>query len=94
MMKILAETASNHNGDLKICKDLIDIAKKAGCDAVKFQKRDASDLVNKLPQLGKSTGYLSKNEHDINHKSKKFGTGISNSFNPHFCSANNDSLLL
>ena len=51
-------------------------SKKAGADAVKFQKRDATDLVNKLPQLGKSTGYLSKNEKDINHKSKKFGTWV------------------
>ena len=49
--------------------------KRAGADAVKFQKRDAKDLVNSLGKLGKSTGYLSKNENDISHKSKKFGIG-------------------
>jgi N-acetylneuraminate synthase len=37
---ITAEIGINHNGDMSICKELIDIAKDAGCDAVKFQKRD------------------------------------------------------
>ena len=37
---ISAEIGINHNGDLDICKKLIDIAKDSGCDAVKFQKRD------------------------------------------------------
>jgi N-acetylneuraminate synthase len=36
---IIAEIGINHNGDMKICKKLIDIAKDSGCDAVKFQKR-------------------------------------------------------
>jgi N-acetylneuraminate synthase len=47
-MKIffIAEIGINHNGDMKICKDLIDLAVSAKCDAVKFQKRDI-DLVYK-----------------------------------------------
>ena len=36
---ITAEIGINHNGDMNIAKQLIDIAKDAGCDAVKFQKR-------------------------------------------------------
>jgi N-acetylneuraminate synthase len=36
---IIAEIGINHNGDLAIAKKLIEIAKEAGCDAVKFQKR-------------------------------------------------------
>jgi len=36
---IIAEVGINHNGDVKIAKQLIDLAKRAGCDAVKFQKR-------------------------------------------------------
>lgn len=36
---IIAEIGINHNGDIHIAKQLIDMAKKAGCDAVKFQKR-------------------------------------------------------
>ena len=37
---IIAEIGINHNGDLELAKALIDEAKQAGCDAVKFQKRD------------------------------------------------------
>ncbi len=36
---IIAEIGINHNGDLKLCKKLIQLAKNSGCDAVKFQKR-------------------------------------------------------
>ncbi|UPT74543.1 MAG: N-acetylneuraminate synthase family protein [Elusimicrobiota bacterium] len=41
---IIAEIGLNHNGDLEIAKKLIDAAKEAGCDAVKFQKRDVASL--------------------------------------------------
>ena len=37
---IVAEIGINHNGDMSICKELIDVAVNSGCDAVKFQKRD------------------------------------------------------
>ena len=37
---IIAEIGINHNGDISICKELIDVASDAGCDAVKLQKRD------------------------------------------------------
>ena len=36
----IAEIGINHNGDMKIAKKLIDIAKQSGWDSVKFQKRD------------------------------------------------------
>ena len=36
---IIAEIGINHNGSLKVAKELIDVAVHAGCDAVKFQKR-------------------------------------------------------
>lgn len=41
---IIAEVGINHNGDIDLAKKLIDVAKDAGCDAVKFQKRNI-DLV-------------------------------------------------
>ena len=44
---IIAEIGINHNGDMKICKKLIDIAKDAGCDAVKFQKRTLEEVYSK-----------------------------------------------
>jgi N-acetylneuraminate synthase len=36
---IAAEIGINHNGDVGIARELIDAAVRAGCDAVKFQKR-------------------------------------------------------
>ena len=36
---VVGEIGINHNGDVDIAKRLIDAAKTAGCDAVKFQKR-------------------------------------------------------
>jgi len=41
---IIGEIGINHNGDLGIAKDLINVAVDAGADAVKFQKRTI-DLV-------------------------------------------------
>ncbi len=35
----IAEIGINHNGNIEIAKQLMDLAKSAGCDAVKFQKR-------------------------------------------------------
>ena len=43
----IAEIGINHNGDMKICKELIDLAVTAGCDAVKFQKRDIETVYSK-----------------------------------------------
>jgi N-acetylneuraminate synthase len=36
---VVSEIGINHNGDLQICKDLIEASTKAGCEVVKFQKR-------------------------------------------------------
>ena len=41
---IIAEIGINHNGDLSICKELIDVAVESKCDAVKFQKRDINQV--------------------------------------------------
>ena len=38
--EIIAEIGINHNGDIEIAKKLIDTAKFAGADMVKFQKRN------------------------------------------------------
>ena len=47
MVFIIAEIGINHNGDIEIAKKLIDIAKKYGCDAVKFQKRTVEKYTQK-----------------------------------------------
>ncbi len=44
---VIAEIGINHNGDMGITKDLIDLAKVAGCDAVKFQKRTLDNVYTK-----------------------------------------------
>ncbi|NBV41629.1 N-acetylneuraminate synthase [bacterium] len=42
---IIAEAGVNHNGDIQLAKQLIDAAKTAGADAVKFQTFKAEKLV-------------------------------------------------
>lgn len=44
---ITAEIGINHNGDINIAKQLIDMAKECGCDAVKFQKRTIEKVYSK-----------------------------------------------
>jgi N,N'-diacetyllegionaminate synthase len=46
MIRIIAEAGVNHNGDMDIARKLIDAAKEAGADYVKFQTFIASDLVS------------------------------------------------
>jgi N-acetylneuraminate synthase len=41
---VIAEAGSNHNGDLATAKQLIDVAVKAGADAVKFQTFRADEM--------------------------------------------------
>lgn len=52
-VKIVAEIGINHNGDIEIATQLIDGAKLAGCDAVKFQKRTI-DMVYTKEELDKA----------------------------------------
>lgn len=44
---IIAEAGVNHNGDISLAKQLIDIAANAGADAVKFQTFQAEKLVSR-----------------------------------------------
>ena len=41
---ITAEIGINHNGDMSVCKQLIDAAVDSGVDCVKFQKRDINKV--------------------------------------------------
>ena len=43
-IKIVAEIGINHNGDMDICKKLIDVAADSGANCVKFQKRDINQV--------------------------------------------------
>ena len=57
---IIAEAGVNHNGDLEIAKELIDIAAAAGADYVKFQtfraEKVASKTADKAEYQKKATG--------------------------------------
>jgi N-acetylneuraminate synthase len=45
---VIAEIGINHNGDLNAAKRLMDIASVAGCDSVKFQKRNPDVCVPEI----------------------------------------------
>lgn len=47
---IIAEAGVNHNGSLELARKLIDVAREAGADAVKFQTFKADRLVSKTAQ--------------------------------------------
>ena len=47
MTYIIAEIGINHNGSMKLAKQLIRTAAKAGCNAVKFQKRNINSVYSK-----------------------------------------------
>ena len=46
-IQIVAEIGCNHMGQLSLAKLMIDQAKRAGADYVKFQKRDNKTLLSK-----------------------------------------------
>ena len=50
---VIAEIGVNHNNDLDIAKKLIQIAKKAGANFVKFQTYKTENLVKKLTKITK-----------------------------------------
>ena len=55
---LIAEAGVNHNGNMVMAKKLIDVAKWAGADAVKFQTFSPEEITTK--QMGKAN-YQSKN---------------------------------
>jgi len=60
---IVAEAGINHNGSLKLAKELVDAAVEAGAHAVKFQKRDLislypEDMLNHPEKYEQSFQYI------------------------------------
>jgi len=47
---VIAEAGANHNGDLAVARELIDVAADAGVDAVKFQVYSGSSLYSSKTQ--------------------------------------------
>lgn len=44
---VMAEAGVNHNGDINLAKKLVDVAREAGADAVKFQNFTAEKVVTR-----------------------------------------------
>lgn len=55
---IIAEAGVNHNGNIELAKKLVNVAKNAGADAIKFQTFKAEGVVSKYAEM---TLYQKKN---------------------------------
>ena len=65
---IIAEAGVNHNGSIKLAKELIDMAVESGADAVKFQTFRAENLVSKTAEKAdyqKKTTDASESQFDM-----------------------------
>jgi N-acetylneuraminate synthase len=59
---VIAEIGSNHNGDMALCRRLVDAAAEAGADAVKFQSWSESSLISEA-EYQANTEYSDKKKH-------------------------------
>jgi N,N'-diacetyllegionaminate synthase len=59
---IIAEIGSNHNGDMDLCRRLIDLAAEAGAHAVKFQSWTDKSLIAE-EEYERNTSYADKKRH-------------------------------
>jgi N,N'-diacetyllegionaminate synthase len=59
---IIAEVGSNHNGDMDLCRRLIDAAAGAGAHAVKFQSWTETSLIAR-EEYDRNTQYSDKKRH-------------------------------
>jgi len=59
---IIAEVGSNHNGDMDLCRRLIDAAADAGAQAVKFQSWTETSLIAE-EEYERNTDYSDKKRH-------------------------------
>lgn len=59
---IIAEVGSNHNGDMELCREMIDAAATAGAHAVKFQSWTDTSLIAE-EEYERNTSYSDKKKH-------------------------------
>ena len=70
---IIAECGVNHEGSIKIAKKQIELAKKGGADAVKFQSYKADTLASKYsPSYWDTTKEKTKSQYELFKKHDKF----------------------
>lgn len=58
----IAEIGSNHNGDMELCRRLIDAAKSCGADAVKFQSWSKGSIIS-AAEYARNPSYSDKRKH-------------------------------
>lgn len=56
---VIAEIGSNHNGDMELCRRLIDAAHEAGAHAVKFQSWTRASLISRA-EFARNTRYAAE----------------------------------
>lgn len=59
---IIAEAGVNHNGDLDIAKQMIDVARESGADAIKFQTFNVENVVIKSAEKADYQKINTRNE--------------------------------
>ena len=59
---VIAEIGSNHNGDMALCRRLIDAAVECGAQAVKFQSWSKGSLIS-TAEYGRKTRYADTERH-------------------------------
>src|SRR5271163_2270223 len=59
---VIAEVGANHNGDMDLCRRLIDAAAEVGADAVKFQSWTDSSLIAE-EEYARNTEYSDTKRH-------------------------------
>ncbi len=58
----IAEIGANHNGDMELCRQLIDAAAECGADAVKFQSWTSRSLISR-GEYERNTRYSDRKKH-------------------------------
>ncbi|MDQ3721276.1 MAG: N-acetylneuraminate synthase family protein [Actinomycetota bacterium] len=62
---VIAEAGSNHNRDLDVARQLIDVATEAGCDAVKFQTYSGDRIYSRVARSRYLEGFAASSPAEL-----------------------------